>query len=359
MKNPNGYGSVYKLSGNRRKPWAARVTIGFEYSKEKDRDIQKYKIIGYSETRKEAMKILSEYNAGITIKETISISSLPTFKEVYKEWSALKFEGMSHHSYRNYELAFRHCELLHNKKMINLRPDDLQEVINSYKDKSKSTVLTIKTIMNQIYAYAMKKEYVEKDYSKYLSLTYQKPDKEMHSAFSKDEIAFLWDNINRENVDLILMMCYTGVRPVEFVKIKNENVHLDKGYFRAGVKTESGKNRIIPICSKIQHLFEKHYNSEHAFLLTKSNLRSLTERDKMNYYTYETFHKEIWNPTMNMLNMNHLPHDPRHTFASMMDRVGANPICTKRIMGHKIQDITAGTYTHKDIEDLKSAIELL
>ena len=29
MKLPNGYGSVYKLSGNRRKPWAARVTDGW------------------------------------------------------------------------------------------------------------------------------------------------------------------------------------------------------------------------------------------------------------------------------------------------------------------------------------------
>lgn len=29
MKMPNGYGSVYKLSGNRRKPWAARVTDGW------------------------------------------------------------------------------------------------------------------------------------------------------------------------------------------------------------------------------------------------------------------------------------------------------------------------------------------
>ena len=27
MRNPNGYGCVYKLSGKRRKPFAARVTI--------------------------------------------------------------------------------------------------------------------------------------------------------------------------------------------------------------------------------------------------------------------------------------------------------------------------------------------
>ena len=29
MKNPNGYGSVFKLTGNRRKPWCARVTVGW------------------------------------------------------------------------------------------------------------------------------------------------------------------------------------------------------------------------------------------------------------------------------------------------------------------------------------------
>lgn len=31
MRQPNGYGSIYKLSGNRRKPWCVRVTQGWEY----------------------------------------------------------------------------------------------------------------------------------------------------------------------------------------------------------------------------------------------------------------------------------------------------------------------------------------
>lgn len=29
MKLPNGYGSVFKLGGNRRRPWAVRVTVGW------------------------------------------------------------------------------------------------------------------------------------------------------------------------------------------------------------------------------------------------------------------------------------------------------------------------------------------
>ena len=33
MKLPNGYGSVHKLSGaKRRKPWRARITDGYEYT---------------------------------------------------------------------------------------------------------------------------------------------------------------------------------------------------------------------------------------------------------------------------------------------------------------------------------------
>ena len=30
MKLPNGYGSIYKLSGKRRKPWIVRKTVGWK-----------------------------------------------------------------------------------------------------------------------------------------------------------------------------------------------------------------------------------------------------------------------------------------------------------------------------------------
>ena len=42
MKNPNGYGSVIKLGGKRRKPFGARITIGYN-----DKGKQIFKYIGY------------------------------------------------------------------------------------------------------------------------------------------------------------------------------------------------------------------------------------------------------------------------------------------------------------------------
>ena len=60
MRNPNGYGSVFKLSGNRRKPFAVRITK--EWTDEGKRI---YKYLSYHITRKEAMQALASYNAGL------------------------------------------------------------------------------------------------------------------------------------------------------------------------------------------------------------------------------------------------------------------------------------------------------
>ena len=53
MKLPNGYGSVVKLSGKRRKPYIVRKTVGWHYDKEKDKQVQDFIIVGYAVTRAE------------------------------------------------------------------------------------------------------------------------------------------------------------------------------------------------------------------------------------------------------------------------------------------------------------------
>lgn len=57
--------------------------------------------------------------------------------------------------------------------------------------------------------------------------------------------------------------------------------------------------------------------------------------------------------------MKHVPHECRHTFASLMNSANANKLCIKRIMGHSSQDITDDVYTHKTIEELIAAIKKL
>ena len=57
MRLPNGYGSVYKLSGKRRKPWIVVVSHGINEEGKVDREP-----IGYYRTRQEGLDALAEYH---------------------------------------------------------------------------------------------------------------------------------------------------------------------------------------------------------------------------------------------------------------------------------------------------------
>lgn len=82
MRNPNGYGSVVKLSGNRRRPFVARKTTGFT-----DDGYPIYKAIGYYENRKAAMLALAAYNMDPYDLATRNL----TFSEIYELWVKQKY----------------------------------------------------------------------------------------------------------------------------------------------------------------------------------------------------------------------------------------------------------------------------
>ena len=103
MKNPNGYGSVVKLSGNRRNPFCARKTVGWN---EKGHPI--YKPIGYFKTRQEAMIVLAEYNRN---PYDIDLSKI-TMKELFERWSARDFPKISKSSASSFKSSMKHCKPL-------------------------------------------------------------------------------------------------------------------------------------------------------------------------------------------------------------------------------------------------------
>ena len=116
-----------------------------------------------------------------------------------------------------------------------------------------------------------------------------------------------------------------------------------------GSKTKSGKNRIIPIHEKIVPLIENRLKNNSSYLIASTRDTS---------FTYASF-KERWDKMINKIGLNYLPYDCRHSCATRLDNVKANKICIKLILGHKIQDITDGVYTHKNINQLVETINLL
>lgn len=338
MKNPNGYGSVFKLSGKRRRPWAVRITTGWT-----DDGKQLVEYLGYYETRQKAMLGLAEYNNN---PYDLSAGKI-TFKEVYERFKKEKFPKTSKTNQIGYQMAFNRSKMPHDMKFVDIRKAHMQSVIDNC-NKSHGILRKIKVLFNQMYKHALENDLAQKDYSRFVELPKNK-DKSTRKPFTMDEINLLWDNIDRfDDIDAVLIMIYSGLRPGELVEIKNENIYLDKRYFRGGFKTDAGTNRVIPIHKKIHRLIENRMDPKNEYLITNF------EGNKLSYYT---FYHERFKKIMEQLELDHRPHDCRHTFATLMDNAGANKLSIKRIMGHAAKDITDKVYTHKDIEQLLIAID--
>ena len=166
MKLPNGYGSVTKLSGKRRKPYMVKKTTGWRYYREKDKQVQEYIVIGYAATRTEGLQMLAEYNNNPFDTQ----AAKATFSEVYKKWSAAKFPTVSGSNVKGYEASYRVCGSLYDKPFKDIRLSDLQYVVDTC-GKNYPTLRKLKVLFSQLFAYAMKNDICGKDYSEYVDIT--------------------------------------------------------------------------------------------------------------------------------------------------------------------------------------------
>lgn len=333
MKNPNGYGSVFKLSGNRRKPWCARITVGWT-----DEGRQQYKNIGYYEERSEAMIALAQYNNDPYDLDSNKI----TFAEVYEKWSEEKFPKISDSNIRGYKTSFNKCVLLHKMKFKQIRKMHMQRIINESSQLSYQVRMKLKTLFSQLYQFGIENDIVEKDYSKFVEAGEQ-TTKLVRTPFSDAEIETLWRNLDKPYVDSILIMIYSGMRVGELLSIKSANVNIDRQILIGGIKTKASIDRTIPIHDRILSLID----TSNEYLIVSPTGKKMS---------YNNYIQRQFTPLMKELGMNHLPHDCRHTTATKLDNAGVDRTIVKLILGHTSNDVTERVYTHKTPEQLLSAI---
>lgn len=330
MRMPNGFGSVVNLGKNRRRPWAARVTVGWDPAKR-----QKYKYIGYFEKRKDALGALIEFNKNPYDLDRASV----TFSDVYEAWSERKFERLNKNSIRNYKSLYRKCGAIFDVPFRELKTSHLQAVVDD--NRKLANVNVLKVLFGHLFAYAIKHDICEKDYSQFVELPEKKKAAEK-VPFSAEEVQTLWENVEKPHVDLVLILLYTGMRISELLEMKISNIHLSDRYMVGGLKTAAGKNRIIPIHEKIFPLISAQYSPDKNYLF---------ESVRGNMIAYNYFAAKKFAPLMQSLGMSHTLHETRHTFISQADRCGFNPTILKKIVGHAHGDITVH-YTHKEIDEL-------
>jgi integrase len=330
MKNPNGYGCIVYLGDRRCRPWAIRVTEKIEDGK------QKRSYVGYYSTQKEAQQALAQYQSAPTTRNRITLS------ELYDEWNAGHFRRISQKMQENYRTAYKHLEPLYKTVFNEIRTQNIQKIIDEMKTEgkplSRSSKEKVKGLCSMLYKYAMQNDIAHKDYAQFVVM--DKLEKKEKAIFSDLEIKKLFDNDSIPWVDSILVMIYTGMRIQEMLNLTRFDVDWDKKLIRGGLKTEAGKNRLIPIHPKIEKYLRARCTSDKLFPIKQGTYRELR------YY-----------PILNQLGIEKkTPHSCRHTFATLLARAKVDTLAIEQLIGHEDYAFTADTYTHTDIDFLTNAI---
>lgn len=349
MRLPNGYGSVYKMSGARRNPWAVRITTGWEIDPETQKTKQKYKFVGYYATRKEALAALADYNQSPYDVDASKI----TLGEVYEKWSAEFYPQTSKRNSDGLKYSWTLCvkDGIDKEKISNITLDRLQRLFDS-SDKNFPTLRKVKILLNAVYKYAVIHDYIPQDKNRisYIKIKAGNPNKIDRNIFTRAEIEKIWEiSPSNRYYTVVLILIYTGLRINELLSLKKEDVNLQSHTFKiVSSKTAAGV-RTVPIADKIYPFFCDWMDHSPADLLICNE-----HGQKM---TYDNFIRAFFRPLIKDAKMGeHHIHDTRHTCISMLAAAGVDERIIKKIVGHKGQGVTEAVYTHFDYMELLDAI---
>lgn len=327
MRNPNGYGSVIKLSGNRRRPWAARITVGWKTNEETQKAYPIYKFIGYYEKREDAVKSLNDFNRN---PYDLNDSTLAT---VYEKWMDTYEKTKAKSTVAQRIQSWKHLKPIKDIKLTNLSKRDVQlcfDGMNVSSHEKQKVIILLRLLLD----YAIRYDIISAEKKlmlRYIDLTSSvQVAKVRRSIFTKEEIDYLHNN-GSDIAKVMLFLIYTGLRSREFTNItedcfdeENKTIRIKKSKTKSGIRT-------VPLSDKAL---------------------SLLPLPKMNYgqmwYGFDRFGKKN--------GMEHNVHDTRHTCISLLVAAGVDQRIIHAIVGHKGNDVTENVYTHIDIETMREAL---
>lgn len=369
MRLPNGFGQISEIkNAHLRKPFRAMVTVG---KNELGRPIVKpLKPESYFKTYNEAYSALMKYH-----ESPYDIEQNITVKEVYDRWLKRKYDtDLSHYSHESKAgmmRAWNYCQSIENITMRELRVKHIKfcmdhgisEVRGIKKTPDPSMQILIKQLFNQLFDYAIEYDIVSINYARNMVMSKEllkevKTTTNGHIPYTDEEMAIIWNNVGQNIIaDLIIVQCYTGWRPQELLTLQTESTNINEWTFSGGMKTEAGKNRTVPIHSKIKGIVKRMYESSMSanrkYLFFRTN-----KYGKMCDMSYRWFLVKYYEfLDQNKISSNHRPHDGRTHFITQAKKYNVDEYAIKKIVGHTITDLTEKIYTKRSIEWYASEIE--
>lgn len=312
MRKPNGYGSIKKLTGNRRRPFVFVISVE-----------GKQKPVEYFTTQVEAEIFQADYNK-LHFHRSLP-SHQVTLAELYYRWLPAHTTNTnpSQSSLESYSNSFKHLQALHYEPMQSLKYADYQKILDSMRKSglSYSSLKKVRSLISLLEKYAVKIELISKCYAPLLSIGKNKAV-HPHHPFSRQKINRLWNVLDFPGVDTVLILLYTGMRVGEMLALLKSDINLRQQLIRiTRSKTDAGI-RTIPIHHHIQPLIIARMHSPGLYLITDQAGKP---------YSYSRY-CNMWRRIMTEIHADgHTTHDCRHTVATLLDNAGANETAKKSL----------------------------
>ena len=339
IKLPNGFGSIRKLAGKRRKPYASYPPVK-EYRLTGSPILPK--AIGYYETYNDAYLSLIEYNNNPFMPN----DSRLTFAEAYKRYTeTLAYQNLRDSSKESRESAFAHCEPLHDICVRDINKIMCQKILDDL-ERGSSTKKNVLTCMKTVSQVSRDLNLITKDFTDGLSIIVTDETSINREVFTKEEIDYLWTHNNEWDCAVLLILLYSGMRVNELLKNRKENVSIAER--KIYVPKELAKNkdsvRDVPIHERIVPLVERFmsYSDSEMLMCNPSGV----------VIAYNNFTARNMKRINEALKTNHRCHDTRHTFATQCAKLQLDEISVQKIIGHAPDNMLRSTYIHLTNADL-------
>lgn len=322
MKHPNGYGSVSKMSGKRRRPYMVQITTGYTVDPVLHTAKQLRQVLGYYATRAEALQALADYNKDPFGPDLLRV----TFRQCYEEASKSFSPGRAH----NYRSGARYLEPIMDLPIRSIKASQMQRCIDSCQTTQQRE---IKTVCRKVYEYAMQAEIVDKDPALYLRSNTVETEIE-RDVFTPEQIRDLFDHRSDWWARVALILLHTGMRTKELQDLTAEDIDLTERIIHIRKAKNKSSVRDIPIHDDILRLCAD-YQKDPCCLTHNALNKQLKKR------------------------YGRLAHDCRHTFTTRMRECGVDLLVLQILLGHTPQTITERVYTHISKEEMREAIGCL
>jgi len=345
VKRANGTGSVVKLPGTRRRPYAVKVSGRNSYG----HVIQK--IVIYHERAADAWETLEAYNKARAAVDKLDL----TVGDVFEGWKAREYRKLKPASITSHNAAWnQRISRYADRKMRSMTLDEWQSILDEDEDagRSQSLINNDAILIKALYSYSMERDIVGKDYSAYLDIP-SVDTKRPRDALNDLQFARL-SKMAADGVpwaDTALMLCYTGFRVSEFLSLTRFSYYPEEGgYLQGGIKTDAGRDRIVPVHPRIAPYLRSWLAKGGDTIICDENGRAISSEQ----------YREYFRDLMEQCGASGAtPHWCRHTFATCLHNASADPLTVKWLLGHSTKSDITAHYTHETISVLKGTIRLL